>query len=201
MKKNVTTIFLVLCSLQLSAQLKINIKFGGGLGSSAVFQESKINSEITRVKALKFSPAFSYSIGPNINYSFNKIFEFSADILFANNAFNQKEIFTTNYFHINNYFLLFPISIKTKINQKASINIGFVNNIFLNSSYEYKSGIKNYKLGITAGFSYHINDKIELSCDLNSDVSPYMYFDEFLFIQKQYNYGASLSLMYAIFDK
>jgi len=146
MKKHIIIICLILSSLELSAQFNINIKLGGGIGNSIIYQKDITNSELTRLKSFEPAFAFSYSIGSNFNYSINKRFQISLDLLFVNKAFNEKYRGIDNYVLINNYYVAIPLYIKTKIYEKASINIGIVNNIFLNSSYDFTDAVKKYNL-------------------------------------------------------
>ncbi len=199
MKKHIIIICLILSSFELSAQFNINIKLGGGLGNSIIFQKSKTNFETTRLGAFDPAFAFSYSIGSNINYSLNNRFQTSLGLLFINKTYNERFGSIIIYKHINNYFVAIPLSIKTKIYKKASINIGIVNNVFLKSSHSFTDGIRKYSLGAIIGYSYHISNKIELSTDLQTDITPYIYYDTFLGYQMQYNYGIMLSLSYKLF--
>jgi hypothetical protein len=120
--------------------------------------------------------------------------------MFINKSYFLKDFDSGNNFRYDNYFINIPISLKTKIYKKISLNIGLANNIFVKSSYDFGEYAMNYNLGVTTGLSYNISDRIELSADFQTDLTAHICYGLFLnAYQYSYLYGSMISINYKLF--
>ncbi len=201
MKKITVLLIYIFISLKIVyCQLNIGVIVGSGIINSVSYLKYERTSEYQKLN-LNTKQGFSYYLGGTVNYYLAKKNKLSANVLFFDKTFNQLDIITKTNFIIKNYFLTIPIYWQHSLFTKTGTNIGIMNNIFLKNSYGAKKIMNYYNLSIFVGIFYSINNKMNISANFLSDITPYSCVKVIDNSQLAYNYGAMLSVSYKLFEK
>ncbi len=202
MKKSLLTLGIIYFSINVYSQISISAKTG--IGVNSIFKLGYQPSS----EFINFSPAFSYNFGIETSIGIWKSGEFVADIVFFNKRTVKKNVLG----NINNFpdyvmsfkYLSIPLYIRIKATPKFYVNLGYVNNIYMDqdiASYDIAK-INNYNAGILFGFEYEVLKKMKIALSAQTDIQPFSteLIGPILDGVDNYNYSIMLSVSYQLFS-
>jgi hypothetical protein len=200
MRKQIITLFFALNSIFALGQ---NLYLKASIGTNDLRKNSGDYSWINKYKNIVtsdigvlfktgiFKNKLNISTGLTVKYQPTK---FVIDSVLMQVEGNDEFVTVTDKSH--NLFIQVPIILDIKKYKRFNINVGLLNNIYVNK--DKKLPYEVYILGGSIGVDYSISKKLSLSLSGYTDISPYLH-NTLYYEYNLYNYGASFSVMYKIF--
>ena len=170
--RKIAILFTVLVfSLHTKAQFNIDAKVGSGLNGIIKFSQHSEYAE--------FSSAFSYNVGFEFSQRLWKTGEIAGDLLFFDKRTNVHLLLGMSEFvpdyTISFRYLSIPIYFRFEPGKNFYINLGYINNIYLNyKAREYDIiNANSYTSGLLFGFEYRIFPKIKIGINAQADIEPF----------------------------
>ncbi len=200
MRKQIITLFFALNSIFALGQ---NLYLKASIGTNDLRKNSGYYTWISNIKNTVtgdigviyktgiFKNKLNISTGLTVKYQPTK---FVIDSVLMQVEGNDEFVTVTDKSH--NLFIQVPIILDIKKYKRFNINVGLLNNIYVNK--DKKLPYEVYILGGSIGVDYSISKKLSLSLSGYTDISPYLH-NTLYYEYNLYNYGASFSVMYKIF--